>query len=144
MQGDTAYGCGMMSGGMMGGGMMGAMLCGMADEYDWEMLTEELEITGDQKNRIMMENRNVVKNMMENGHALSMKMFDLNAELRQDEPQETRIDNLVDEIAAMQRQMLEQRVRAIRQMREVLNPDQWESFKHMPMMQGRGRMHMMR
>lgn len=152
MHGDMAYGCGMTAGGMMGGGMMGGMLCGMADEYDWEAVAENLDLTEEQKDRIMMQNRDTVRAMMESRHDLSMKMFDLNTELKQTDPDQTRIDNLVDEIAQMHKQMLEHRVKAIREMREVLSPDQWERFKYMPMtmgeeemhmMRGRGRMHMM-
>jgi Spy/CpxP family protein refolding chaperone len=144
MHGDMAYGCGMMGGGMMGGGMMGGMLCGMADGYDWEAVAETLDLTEEQKNQIMMHNRDTVRGMMESRNALSMKMFDLNTELKQTEPDRARIGSLIDEIAQMQKQMLENRVKAIQQMRKVLSPDQWERFKHMPMMMGEKDMPMMR
>lgn len=150
--GDMAYGCGMRGGGMMGGGMMGGMLCGMADEYDWEAVADELELSPEQKDDLMMQNRDTVRMMMEHKNALSLKMFDLNTELRMSEPDRTRINKLVDEIAALHKRILEQRVKAVQEMRKTLTAEQWNRFKQLPMMSGEhegmmrgGRgMHMMR
>lgn len=144
MQGDMVYGCGMMGGGMMGGGMMGGMLCGMADGYDWEMIAEELDLAEDQENQIMMNNRDTVRNMMDSKNTLSLKMFDLNTELKRAQPDQARVDKLVDEIAALQKQVLEGRVEAVGRMREILTPDQWNRFTRMPMMMHNEQMPMMR
>lgn len=128
---DKAFGCGMMGGGMMGGGMMGAMLCGVADEYDWEEISEELDLKKDQKERLMEHNNDVVRNMMESRNTLSLKMFDLNSELKKSSPDQEKIDKMADDISDMRRNIMKRRVQAILKMREVLTAEQWARFRDM-------------
>jgi hypothetical protein len=142
-RGDAVYGCGMMGGGMMGGGMMGGMLWGMANEYDWEKIGDELSLSADQKNKIMMQSRDTVRMMMEHKNDLSLKMFDLNTELRMGEPDKMKVNKLVDEIAALEKQILQDRVKAVEDLHMTLSADQWNRFKQLPMMSGE-HMRMMR
>lgn len=76
-----------------------------------------LSLSVEQKDRLMARNRETVRAMMEHRNRLSLKMFDLNTELRKAEPDEAAVDGLVDEIASMRAKMLEGRVEAIRGMR---------------------------
>lgn len=138
-----AFGCDMMCGGMMGGGMMGGMLCGMAGGRDWSHVAEKLELGEDQKDRIMEQNQETVRMMMERRNELQLKMFDLNTELKKNDPDQGRIDGLIEEISEMRREMLEQRVAALNNMRGILTDEQWMKFKHMRMMEGEDEEHMM-
>jgi Spy/CpxP family protein refolding chaperone len=134
MHGDMVYGCGLMGGGMMGGGMMGGMLCGQADQYDWEAIADDLDLSAEQRDELMMQNRNAIRKMIESRNDLSVWMFDLNTEIKQDKPDRAKIESLIEQITAMQKQVLEQRVEVVLQMRKTLKPDQWNRFKRMPMM----------
>jgi hypothetical protein len=133
MHGDRAYGCDMMCGGMMGGGMMGGMLCGMADGDDWSMIDEKLGLTAEQKDKMMTNNRETVRKMMELRNQLSMSMFDLNTEMRMMNPDMKKVDKLVGDIASTQKMMLQNRIDAIGKMRGIMTKDQWEMFGHMKM-----------
>jgi hypothetical protein len=131
--GDMAYGCGMMGGGMMGGGMMGGMLCGMMDDYDWEAVADDLNLSQEQRDQLMEQNRNTVRDMLADRNELSMKMFDLNSELKSAEPDQAKVDKLVDDVSSMQKKILQGRIAAIGRMRQMLTHDQWNSFMHMNM-----------
>jgi Spy/CpxP family protein refolding chaperone len=137
MHGDGAFGCGMMCGGMMGGGMMGGMLCGMADGYDWSDIADKLKLNADQKEKIMEQNRETVRKMMEARNELQLNMFDLNTEMKMAKPDQKKIDSLIDEISMTRKRMLEQRVSSLSSMRQILTKEQWMMFKHMQM-KGRG------
>ena len=143
MHGEGAFGCDMMCGGMMGGGMRGGMLCGMAGRGDWSHVAEKLDLGEDQKDRIMEQNHETVRMMMERRNELQLKMFDLNTELRKDAPDQGRIDGLIEEISEMRSEMLEQRVAALNNMRGILTDEQWMKFKHMRMMEDDDEEHMM-
>jgi hypothetical protein len=82
----------------------------------------------------MEHNRQTARDMLADRNELSMKMFDLSTELRSAKPDQAKIDKLVDDISAVQKRILEGRITAITNMRQMMTADQWSKFRHMNMM----------
>ncbi len=78
---------------------MGGMLCGMADRYDWDYMTGELKLKEDQKNRLMTQNHNAVRKMMDYRNRLSLEMFGLNMELKKNNPDQGNLPPLSTQIS---------------------------------------------
>ncbi|MBN2406264.1 MAG: periplasmic heavy metal sensor [Elusimicrobia bacterium] len=95
----------------------------------WENVMEDLKLTDEQRGRISDQRHENMKKRIEVKASLDLKQLDLKHELSKAKPDRAAVDRLVDEISAVQKEMLKNRVDSILGFRDILTQEQWEKVK---------------
>ncbi len=97
----------------------------------FERVLAELELSEDQRARILALRSRFEADMGALAEALSRKAADLRARIEEAPGEPRTLEDLVQEIGRVQTEMLRARVRAIRDLRDVLNAQQQARLKAM-------------
>jgi len=95
----------------------------------FDRVLAELELSEEQRARVLVLRTRFEADMGGLAEALSRKAADLRARIEETPGEPRTIDDLVQEIGRVQTEMLRARVRAIRDLRDVLNAQQQARLK---------------
>ncbi|MGM0442508.1 MAG: periplasmic heavy metal sensor [Elusimicrobiota bacterium] len=139
-RGGFGPGMGMMSGEMMGmmpGGMMGMMSGGMmgmgrmGGDYRWNLISERLDLEDSQRKELAQKMRKVNRDQLELQNNIRVKLYDLNYEMKRLDPDESTVDELIEDVADMQKKMFRLRKKRLSRYKEVFTDEQWEEFQEL-------------
>jgi len=119
--------------GMMGFGMspMGRMVCGAVYGFDWQTVLNELDMDEQQKNRIQERIRKTARSNMEYSNELELAIYDLNQELRQQNPDQDKIEDLINKVSELRKNIMLNRAQELSGIRGILNKEQWNQLRNM-------------
>ncbi len=102
--------------------------------HRWEKIVDKLELTKEQKKSLREQKHASKRKRIEASNELKLKMHDLKYELEQDKINDSTVNKLIDEISAVQKSMLKNKVSSLKEMRKIFTDEQWEKVKSMKMM----------
>lgn len=94
------------------------------------MLLKKLGLTEEQKEKVQSIRSAAEKEKIKVHAELQIKQIDLQEELEKKNVSEKKVDKLIDEIAQLNKKMLESRIKTMLALKKVLTPQQQEKLKN--------------
>ena len=92
-------------------------------------MVEKLGLTPQQQSQMKELKFQHQTRMIDIRHDMQLKMLDLKRELSKDNPSQTALDSLVDQITAIRAKMMKERFAHMLAVKKILTPEQWRMVK---------------
>jgi Spy/CpxP family protein refolding chaperone len=103
----------------------------MGMHMPWDKIDEELSLSKKQKKAIESFKHENMKEIIKIKTDLKLKKMDLGYELKQDEIDDKKINGLIEDISAVHKKMLYNKVNSLKKFKSILTKEQWEKFREL-------------
>lgn len=101
----------------------------MEGKERWHRMTEELNLTEEQKDEIREQKNKNVKKRIKIQNELKLKFHDLKVELQEKEIDTKKVNKLTEEVSLLKSKIFKNRINSLLEFKKILTDEQWEKIK---------------